>query len=81
MHPTILEHISYDRGQHIKSMREADNIHKVLDHISTQINELIYMVGDSPTPPTEDQLLNYLIGMYESVQVKKQIVNNEEQPS
>jgi hypothetical protein len=34
-----------------------------LNQIGEDIETLIYAIGDSPTQPTEDQLLNMLIGI------------------
>jgi hypothetical protein len=33
--------------------------------IQEDLEALLYKVGDSPTPPTEDELTNALIGMIE----------------
>lgn len=46
-----------------------DRISKLLD-ISENIEDLIYMVGDSPNKPTEDDLLNALIGLKSTLDVR-----------
>lgn len=47
-----------------------------LSNTLTQLEELLYMIGDQPEPPTEDELMNYVIGVIESVKVKKNKVAN-----
>lgn len=42
-----------------------------LDQISYQLEELLYIVGDASKPATEDQIMNYLIGMIEGVKAKR----------
>lgn len=34
-------------------------------NINDDLETLLYKVGDSPTPPTEDQLANMIIGVIE----------------
>jgi hypothetical protein len=46
-----------------------ERISKLLD-ISENIEDLIYMVGDSPNKPTEDDLLNALIGLKSTLDVR-----------
>lgn len=100
MHPTIIEHISYERGKNKMKDGEtyfnegtkrdieqrgtimddydagkADNngqIRKAFDHIEYQLEGLIYKVGDAPEQATEDEILNYLIGMVETVRIKRE---------
>lgn len=45
---------------------------QALDHVEHQLEELLYLVGDSPKPATEDQIMNYIIGMLESVKIKRE---------
>jgi hypothetical protein len=45
---------------------------QALDHVEHQLEELLYLVGDSPTPATEDQIMNYIIGMLEGVRIKRE---------
>lgn len=58
-------------GFRSKSCPTYNDVVKDYDNIITQLEELIYMVGDMPHKPTEDELLNYLIGFVESVKIKK----------
>lgn len=74
MHENIVECISYQRGadsckSHTRELHKTTSTH--FDNILVQLEELLYMVGDSPKHPTEDELMNYVIGMIESVKVKK----------
>jgi hypothetical protein len=41
-----------------------DAMSRMLD-IDNELDDVIHRVGDSPEPPTEDQLLNMLIGIKE----------------
>ena len=41
-----------------------DAMSRMLD-IDNELDDLIYRIGDSPKPPTEDDLLNILIGIKE----------------
>lgn len=66
MHPSIVEHISYERGKHA-----TGTVDDKLSNVQFQLEELLYMVGDQPVPPTEDELMNYIIGMIESVKIKR----------
>ena len=47
-------------------------VRRAFDHLEYQLEGLIYKVGDSPEQPTEDEILNYLIGMVESVRIKRE---------
>lgn len=99
MHPTIVEHISYERGKNKMNDGESyfnqgekrniehrgtvmddydagfvdkhKEVRRAFDHLEYQLEELIYKVGDAPQPATEDEILNYLIGMAESVRIKR----------
>lgn len=46
-----------------------DRISKMLD-ISENVEDLIYKVGDSPDKPTEDDLLNALIGLKYTIDIR-----------
>lgn len=46
-----------------------DRISKLLD-IDESIEDIIYMVGDSPNKPTEDDLLNALIGLKSTLNIR-----------
>lgn len=46
-----------------------DRISKLLD-IDECIEDIIYMVGDSPNKPTEDDLLNALIGLKSMLNIR-----------
>lgn len=80
MHEEITEHIYHERGKAAKHVTsEWDNAElkiqqamtRELDHVLLQLEELLYMIGDQPDTPTEDELMNYVIGIIESVKVKK----------
>ena len=79
MHPTIVEQIAYERGKNQCIMDDQDatkaslrdDMVKSYDHFNVQLEELIFLVGDRPEPATEDEILNYIIGMQESVKIKK----------
>lgn len=79
MHPTIVEQIAYERGKNQCIMDDQDeakislrdDLIKSFDHFNDQLEELIFLVGDRPEPATEDEILNYIIGMQESVNIKK----------
>jgi len=43
-----------------------------MDQLSTDIDTVIYAVGDAPKPATEDELLNMLIGLKQLHQVRYQ---------
>ena len=49
----------------------TNELKEMLSQVEYQLEELIYMVGDMKEPPTEDQLLNYMIGMVEGLRIKK----------
>ena len=44
------------------------------NHLQQQLEELLYLIGDRPEPATEDELMNYVIGMIESVKIKKDML-------
>ena len=46
-----------------------ERISRLLD-ISENIEDIIYMVGDSPNKPTEDDLLNALIGLKSTLDIR-----------
>lgn len=86
MHESIIEHVAYERGkEHLmdgydtgwadgyraKKSGDIDSMCKNMDNIQEQLEELLYLVGDRPTPATEDEIMNYIIGMIESVKIKK----------
>lgn len=80
MHEEITEHIYHERGKAAKHVTSVwDNAElkiqqamtRELDHVLLQLEELLYMIGDQPDTPTEDELMNYVIGIIESVKVKK----------
>lgn len=50
---------------------KVDQVKSGLEHIEQQLEELLCLVGDMPKAATEDQIMNYVIGMIESVRVKK----------
>lgn len=43
---------------------------QAFDHIKYQLEELLYLVGDRSTPATEDEIMNYVIGMIEGLKIK-----------
>ena len=51
---------------------KVNHVKQSLDQVEQQLEELLYLVGDAPQPATEDQIMNYVIGMIESVKIKKQ---------
>lgn len=57
--------------RHPMEIATAHDCKEMLSQVEYQLEELIYMVGDMKEPPTEDQLLNYMIGMVEGLRVKK----------
>jgi len=63
----------------VSNLKMSHKLTQELDHVLIQLEELLYMLGDQPTPPTEDEVLNYVIGMIESVKVKKNkvAINNK----
>lgn len=46
-----------------------DRITKLLD-ITENVEDLIYKVGDSPQKPSEDDLLNALIGLKSTIDIR-----------
>ena len=81
MHKQIIEHISYERGKNIvMDDHDAGRIAALTDainsynHLQQQLEELLYLIGDRPEPATEDELMNYVIGMIESVKIKKDML-------
>ena len=55
----------------VSDLKMSYKLTQELDHVLLQLEELLFMLGDQPTPPTEDEVVNYVIGMIESVKVKK----------
>lgn len=41
-----------------------------ISEIGEMIEDLIYMIGDSPNRVTEDQMLNHLIGMKSTLDIR-----------
>ena len=52
--------------------KDITHIKDCFDNITFQLEELLYMIGDAPEKPTEDQLMNYVIGMIQSTMIKEQ---------
>jgi hypothetical protein len=87
MHEDIVEHVSYERGKNSQGVVmddydagravERQLISKPLDEIMNQLEELLYLVGDRPEPASEDEIMNYIIGMIESVKIKKSKISIE----
>lgn len=44
--------------------------------VQEELETILYKVGDSPTPPTEDELANMLIGVIELCRVRHERVFN-----
>jgi len=44
--------------------------------VQEELETILYKVGDSPTPPTEDELANMLIGAIELCKVRHERVFN-----
>lgn len=66
-------------GYRSKNVVDLSNITKSMDHTLAQLEELLFLIGDRPEPATEDELMNYVIGMIESVKIKKlQLSQNED---
>ena len=66
-------------GYRSKNAVDLSNIIKSMDHTLAQLEELLFLIGDRPQPATEDELMNYVIGMIESVKIKKlQLSQNED---
>lgn len=42
--------------------------------VQEELETILYKVGDSPTPPTEDELANMLIGVIELCRVRHERV-------
>ena len=55
----------------MSDLKVMNKLTQELDHVLLQLEELLYMIGDQPESPTEDELMNYVIGLIESVKVKK----------
>ena len=53
-----------------------DEIKSSFNHIETQLEELLHLVGDRKKPATEDEIMNYVIGMIESVRIKRDKLTN-----
>ena len=66
MHHSIVEHVAFQRGQTM-----AGDVTEKLEHTLLQLEELLYLVGDRPEPASEDEIMNYIIGIIESVKIKK----------
>jgi len=71
MHETITEHVSYERAKNSYE-QQLSKAHDAFDHVETQLEELLFLVGDRPRPATEDEIMNYVIGMIESVKIKRE---------
>lgn len=67
MHETIVDHVAYQRGVNSATC----DVDTKLSHTLVQLEELLYLVGDRPQPATEDEIMNYIIGMIESLKIKK----------
>lgn len=78
MHETIKEHISHERGKLDEQIKHptTDEITSCFNHIETQLEELLHLVGDRKEPATEDEIMNYVIGMIESVRIKRDKLTN-----
>ena len=46
-----------------------DDISRVLD-IDSMLDDLMYMIGDSPEKPTEDDMINTIIGIKSILQIR-----------
>ena len=81
MHESIIEHVYLERGASM-SAKEQNNqptrheITSCFNHIETQLEELLHLVGDRKEPATEDEIMNYVIGMIESVRIKRDKLTN-----
>ena len=51
-------------------------INKHYEEVDRFIERIIYMIGDSPTRPSEDDLLNALIGFQSQQKWSREIVHN-----
>ena len=70
MHESITEHIYMERGKTMNK-KDREEIKSSFNHIETQLEELLHLVGDRKEPATEDEIMNYVIGMIESVRIKR----------
>lgn len=55
-------------NKHSKLKKAINEIYNIKDDLET----ILYAVGDSPTRPTEDQLMNMLIGTLDKLKFKHQ---------
>jgi|SRR6056300_1758179 len=53
-----------------------DEIASCFTHMEIQLEELLHLVGDRKEPATEDEIMNYVIGMIESVRIKRDKLTN-----
>lgn len=81
MHESIIEHVYLERGANMSTNKHnnpptRDEITESFKHIETQLEELLHLVGDRKKPATEDEIMNYVIGMIESVRIKRDKLTN-----
>ncbi len=41
-----------------------------IGQVEDELEQLLYKIGDSPSPPTEDELMNIIIGMKELCNIR-----------
>lgn len=77
MHESITEHVHYERGKNnLDRNKIKAKVDDSLNHIETQLEELLHLVGDRKKPATEDEIMNYVIGMIEGVKIKRDLLHN-----
>lgn len=78
MHESITEHVHYERGKNnLDRDKIKGKVDDSLNHLQTQLEELLHLVGDRKEPATEDEIMNYVIGMIEGVKIKRDMLCNE----
>lgn len=60
-------------NKHPKLKKAINEIYNIKDDLQT----ILYAVGDSPIRPTEDQLMNMLIGALDKLEFKYQKLSQE----
>jgi len=81
MHESITEHVYLERGINMAKTKQSispgrEEVVQSFKHIETQLEELLHLVGDRKEPATEDEIMNYVIGMIESVRIKRDKLTN-----
>ena len=65
-----------NRGEQSKPQIIKTKSVEALSNVQQQLEELLYLVGDRPEPASEDELMNYIIGMIESVKIKREQITS-----